>query len=108
MVSRTDSITVASGQWGEVTAWSFGPVVTVSARWTSSAQAWQSEAVGTLPEGMRPPSTLFAPFARDNVAQPVGDVCLNIGTDGLVAISGRGGAAHQGDQLQAALTYVAA
>lgn len=107
-VSRTGPITVASGQWGKVTAWAFGPVVTVSAQWTSSAQPWQSEAVGTLPDGMRPPAGLFAPFARDNVTQVLGDVCLSIGADGSVAISGRGGAAHQGDVLQATLTYVAA
>ena len=108
MVSRSATTTVASGQWGKVTAWAFGPVVTVSAQWTSFAQPWQSETVGTLPDGMRPPETLFAPFARDNVSQTLGDVCLNIGADGSVAISGRGGAAHQGDVLQATLTYVAA
>lgn len=88
-------------------AWAFGPVVTVSAEWTSSAQPWQSETVGTLPEGMRPPGTLFAPFARDNVSQPLGDVCLTVEADGDVVISARGGAAHQGDALNTALTYVA-
>lgn len=99
---------MVSGQWGKVTAWAFGPVVTVSAQWTSSGEPWQSERVGTLPEGMRPPHALFAPFARDNAMQEYGDVCLNVGTDGGVAISGRGGAAHQGDTLQVTLTYVAA
>lgn len=92
-----------------VKAWSFGSVVTISARWVSSDQSWQDETVGTLPEGMRPPSALYAPLARDNVGtQVVGDVCLYVGPAGDVAISGRGGAAHQGDQLQAVVTYVAA
>lgn len=108
MVSRSATITVASGQWGKVTAWAFGPVVTVSAKWTSSDQPWQGDIVGTLPEGMRPPETLFTPFARDNVSQPLGDVCLSVEADGSVSISGRGGAVHQGDVLQATLTYVAA
>lgn len=107
-VSWTEPVVVVSGQWGKVTAWAFGPVVTVSAQWTSSGEPWQSERVGTLPEGMRPPHALFAPFARDNAMQEYGDVCLNVGTDGGVAISGRGGAAHQGDTLQVTLTYVAA
>ena len=89
-------------------AWAFGPVVTVSAKWTSSDQPWQGDIVGTLPDGMRPPAGLFTPFARDNATQALGDVCLNIGVDGSVSISGRGGAAHQGDILQATLTYVAA
>ena len=106
-VSRTGPVTVVSNQWGEVTAWSVGGVVTVAARWTSDGNPWQSEMVGTLPKGMRPPSGLFVPFARDN-AQAYGDVCLNIGVDGSVAISGRGGAAHQGDQMQTSLTFVAA
>lgn len=107
-VSRTDSITVVSGQWGEVVAWAFGPMVTVSAKWTSSAQPWQGEVVGTLPEGMRPPETLVAPLVRDNVSQLLGDVCLSVEADGSVSISGRGGAARQGDSLQTTLTYVAA
>ena len=107
-VSRTEPVTVASDQWGEVTAWAFGPVVTVSAQWTSSGAPWQDETVGTLPVGMRPPRELFAPFARDNITQAYGDVCLSVGTDGGVAISGRGGLGHQGDTLQVTLTYVAA
>lgn len=107
-VSRTEPVTVASGQWGEVTAWSVGGVVTVAARWTSDSDSWQDETVGTLPAGMRPPRSLFAPFARDNITQVYGDVCLSIGTDGDVSISGRGGVAHQGDQMQTALTFVAA
>lgn len=107
-VSRTGPVTVASGQWGEVVAWAFGPVVTVSARWTSSDQPWQDETVGTLPSGMRPPRELLAPFSRDNVSQACGDVCLRVRADGGVAISGRGGAAHQGDSLQTTLTYIAA
>lgn len=89
-------------------AWAFGPVVTVSAKWTSSGQSWQDETVGTLPSGMRPPRTLFAPFARDNKSQAYGDVCLCVRADGGVAISGRGGAAHQGDQMLTLLTFVAA
>lgn len=89
-------------------AWAFGPVMTVSAEWTSFAQPWQSETVGTLPKGMRPPETLFAPFARDNVSQLLGDVCLSVKADGSVSISGRGGAVDRGDVLQATLTYVAA
>lgn len=107
-ISQRRSVTVASGQWGEVTAWSVGGVVTVAAKWTSSAHPWQSETVGMLPEGMRPPSALFAPFARDNVGQVLGDVCLNIRADGSVVISGRGGAANQGDTLYTVLTFVAA
>lgn len=107
-VSRTVPVTVASGQWGEVVAWAFGPVVTVSAKWTSPAQPWQAEMVGTLPEGMRPPKTLVAPLVRDNVSQLLGDVCLSIEADGRVSISPRGGTAHQGDSLQTTLTYIAA
>lgn len=99
---------MASGQWGEVTAWSVGRVVTVAARWTSGSASWQDETVGTLPAGMRPPRSLFAPFARDNITQAYGDVCLNVRADGGVAISGRGGLGHQGDQMQTALTFVAA
>ena len=107
-ISRTGPVTVVSNQWGEITAWSVGSVVTVSARWTSPGNSWQSETVGTLPDGMRPPAGLFAPFARDNVAQALGDLCLNIRADGSVSISGRGGAVHQGDQMQTSLTFVAA
>lgn len=107
-VSRTGPVTVASGQWGEVTAWSVGGVVTVAARWTSGSASWQDETVGTLPAGMRPPRSLFAPFARDNITQAYGDVCLNVRADGGVAISGRGGPGHQGDQMQTSLTFVAA
>ena len=99
---------MASGQWGEVTAWSVGGVVTVAARWTSASDSWQDETVGALPAGMRPPRDLFAPFARDNIDQAYGDVCLSVGADGGVSISGRGGAAHQGDQMQTSLTFVAA
>lgn len=106
-VSQLRSVAVAGGQWGEVRAWSVGSVVTVSARWTSSGDPWQDETVGALPEGMRPPSALYAPLARDNASQALGDVCLYVGPAGDVAISGRGGAAHQGDQLQAVVTYVA-
>lgn len=97
-----------SNQWGEVTAWSVGGVVTVVARWTSGSASWQDETVGTLPAGMRPPHSLFAPFARDNITQAYGDVCLNVRADGGVAISGRGGLGHQGDQMQTSLTFVAA
>lgn len=107
-ISRTGPVTVVSNQWGEITAWSVGGVVTVSARWTSPGNSWQDEKVGTLPVGMRPPRSLFAPFARDNVPQALGDVCLSIGADGNVSISGRGGAVHQGDQMQTSLTFVAA
>lgn len=107
-VSRTEPVTVASSQWGEVTAWSVGGVVTVAAKWTSGSNSWQDETVGTLPAGMRPPRALFAPFARDNVSQAYGDVCLCVRTDGGVAISGRGGLSHQGDTLQIVLTFVAA
>lgn len=83
-------------------------MVTVAARWTSASDSWQDETVGALPAGMRPPRELFAPFARDNIDQAYGDVCLSVGADGGVSISGRGGAAHQGDQMQASLTFVAA
>ena len=107
-VSRTGPVTVASNQWGEVTAWSVGGVVTVAARWTSPSDSWHDETVGTLPAGMRPTAELYTPFSRDNVAQALGDVCLNIGVDGSVSISGRGGAGRQGDQMQASLTFVAA
>ena len=107
-ISRTELVTVASSEWGKVTAWAFGPVVTVSAQWTSSGDPWQDEKVGTLPDGMRPPVELFAPFARDNITQAYGDVCLHVAPSGDVAISGRGGVAPQGDQLQVTLTYVAA
>ena len=107
-VSRTEPVVVVSGQWGEVTAWSVGGVVTVAARWTSPSDSWQDETVGTLPAGMRPPRELFAPFARDNRSQAYGDVCLNVRADGGVAISGRGGLGHQGDQMQTSLTFVAA
>ena len=107
-ISRTGPVTVVSNQWGEITAWSVGGVVTVSARWTSPGNSWQDETVGTLPAGMRPPAELFAPFARDNIIQTYGDVCLSVGTDGGVSISGRGGSAHQGDQMQTSLTFVAA
>lgn len=57
---------------------------------------------------MRPTRSLFALFARDNVTQAYGDVCLNVRADGGVSISGRGGTAHQGDQMQTTLTFVAA
>ena len=86
-------------------AWAFGPVVTVSAKWTSSSDSWQYETLGTLPEGMRPPAMLAVPFARDNIPQVLGDVLLIIEADGDVVISARGGAAHQGDALNTALTY---
>ena len=99
---------MVSGQRGEVTAWSVGGVVTVAARWTSPSDSWQDETVGTLPAGMRPPRELFAPFARDNIIQAYSDVCLNVRADGGVAISGRGGLGHQGDQMQTSLTFVAA
>ena len=69
-------------------AWAFGPMVTVSAKWTSPAQPWQGAVVATLPVGMRP--GYFDVSAPCMVRDVAASCMVTVKTNGQVLLLNQG------------------
>lgn len=106
-VSRTPVTVIVDSKWGEVSVWSFGPVVCFSAWWTSPTDVWGSEIIATLPEDMKPAQNVDFPMYR-NDDTGYGNVSIFFETSGSVIIRGHGGIGHQGDYMSAAGCWITA